>query len=30
MKQAYEKTGKIPRIIYTDKLRAYLDGIELE
>ena len=22
-------TGKIPRIIYTDKLRAYLDGIEL-
>jgi putative transposase len=29
MKQAYERTGKIPRIIYTDKLRAYLDGIEL-
>ena len=29
MKQAYEHTGKIPRIIYTDKLRAYLDGIEL-
>ena len=29
MKQAYQRTGKIPRIIYTDKLRAYLDGIEL-
>jgi len=29
MKQAFEKTGKIPRVIYTDKLRAYLDGIEL-
>jgi transposase-like protein len=29
MKQAYYRTGKIPRIIYTDKLRAYLDGIEL-
>lgn len=29
MKQAYDCTGKIPRIIYTDKLRAYLDGIEL-
>jgi putative transposase len=29
MKQAYERTGKIPRVIYTDKLRAYLDGIEL-
>lgn len=29
MKQAYERTGKIPRIIYTDGLRAYLDGIEL-
>jgi putative transposase len=29
MKQAYECTGKIPRVIYTDKLRAYLDGIEL-
>ena len=29
MRQAYERTGKIPRIIYTDKLRAYLDGIEL-
>jgi len=29
MKQAYERTGKIPRLIYTDKLRAYLDGIEL-
>lgn len=29
MKKAYARTGKIPRIIYTDKLRAYLDGIEL-
>ena len=29
MKKAYERTGKIPRVIYTDKLRAYLDGIEL-
>ena len=29
MKQAYDCTGKIPRVIYTDKLRAYLDGIEL-
>jgi putative transposase len=29
MEQAYDRTGKIPRIIYTDKLRAYLDGIEL-
>lgn len=29
MKQAYQRTGKIPHIIYTDKLRAYLDGIEL-
>jgi putative transposase len=29
MRQAYNRTGKIPRIIYTDKLAAYLDGIEL-
>ena len=29
MKQAYERTDKIPRVIYTDSLRAYLDGIEL-
>jgi len=29
MKKAYLKTGKIPRVIYTDKLRAYLEGIEL-
>ena len=29
MKKAYDTTGKIPRVIYTDKLRAYLDGIEL-
>ena len=28
MKQAYDRTGKIPRVIYTDKLRAYLEGIE--
>ena len=29
MKQAYDRTGKMPRVIYTDSLRAYLDGIEL-
>jgi len=29
MKKAHERTGKIPRVIYTDKLAAYLDGIEL-
>lgn len=29
MEQAYNRTGKIPRVIYTDKLQAYLDGIEL-
>ncbi len=29
MRKAYERTGKIPRVIYTDKLAAYLDGIEL-
>ena len=29
MKQAYNYTGRTPRVIYTDKLRAYLDGIEL-
>jgi len=29
MRQAYIRTGKAPRVIYTDKLRAYLDGIEL-
>ena len=29
MKKAYKRTGKMPRVIYTDKLRAYLDGIEL-
>lgn len=27
MKLAYERTGKMPRVIYTDKLRAYLEGI---
>lgn len=29
MRQAYMRTGKTPRVIYTDKLQAYLDGIEL-
>jgi putative transposase len=29
MEKAYNRTGIIPRIIYTDKLRAYLEGIEL-
>jgi putative transposase len=29
MNKAYERTGIVPKIIYTDKLRAYLDGIEL-
>lgn len=29
MKKAYDTTGKIPRVIYTDKLSSYLDGIEL-
>ncbi len=29
MQQLLCRTGKPPRIIYTDKLRAYLDGIEL-
>lgn len=29
MKQAYKNAGKAPRVIYTDKLAAYLDGIEL-
>lgn len=29
MEKAYKHTGKFPRVIYTDKLRAYLDGIEL-
>jgi len=29
MKKAHNRTGKIPRVIYTDKLAAYLDGIEL-
>lgn len=29
MQQAYQCTGKAPRVIYTDKLQAYLDGIEL-
>jgi len=29
MEKAYKHTGKYPRVIYTDKLQAYLDGIEL-
>lgn len=29
MEKAYKYAGKYPRVIYTDKLRAYLDGIEL-
>lgn len=29
MKKAYNRIGKMPRVIYTDYLRAYLDGIEL-
>jgi putative transposase len=29
MEKAYARTGIIPRTIYTDKLRAYLEGIEL-
>ena len=29
MRKAYNRTGKIPRVIYTDKLLAYLDGIEI-
>jgi len=29
MEKAAKRAGKIPRIVYTDRLRAYLDGIEL-
>lgn len=29
MQKAYEKAGKAPKRIITDRLRAYLDGIEL-
>jgi len=29
MERALKTAGKAPRIIYTDKLKAYLDGIEL-
>lgn len=29
MKQAYERTNRLPVVIYTDKLRACLDGIKL-
>jgi transposase-like protein len=28
MERAYKRSGKRPRIIYTDKLKAYLEGIE--
>jgi putative transposase len=28
MERAYKRAGKYPRIVYTDKLRAYLEGIE--
>jgi putative transposase len=28
MRKAYERTGKMPRVIYTDALRSYLEGIE--
>lgn len=30
MKQAYERTEVIPRVIYTDKLGSYLAGLELD
>jgi transposase-like protein len=29
MQQAYDRAGKAPKQIYTDKLNVYLDGIEL-
>jgi len=29
MEKAAKRAGKIPRIVYTDKLKSYLDGIEL-
>jgi transposase-like protein len=29
MEKAAERAGKIPRIVYTDKLKSYLEGIEL-
>lgn len=29
MQKALERANKVPKIIYTDRLRAYLDGIEL-
>lgn len=29
MQKALDRAGKVPRIVYTDKLAAYLDGIEL-
>ena len=28
MEKAYKHAGKYPRIIFTDKLKAYLEGIE--
>jgi putative transposase len=30
MKLAYERTRKVPKVILTDKLASYLDGIELQ
>jgi len=29
MQSAYDRSGKAPKIVFTDGLRAYLDGIEL-
>lgn len=29
MEKAAKRAGKIPRIVYTDKLKSYIDGIEL-
>ncbi|MFC1977207.1 DDE-type integrase/transposase/recombinase, partial [Chloroflexota bacterium] len=29
MEKAAKRAGKIPRIVYTDKLKSYLEGIEL-
>jgi putative transposase len=29
MEKAYKKAGKYPKIVVTDKLRSYIDGIEL-
>jgi transposase-like protein len=29
MEAAYERAGKAPKVVLTDKLRAYLDGVEM-